>query len=402
MSQTVSRYFILTAILFFLVACLEGLMFPLKNALSGAYAALFHIQQSQIREFFTHFVTKIHTHIALVGWASSALMGILYFLAPQMAGADRTRAWAAYGNYFCHTLGVILLTGGFHLIGHFGAGLVYESAEFRAAVQPVKTVVIMGGGLILLSGLLFAYNMARTLLGRQSDEPRRRSKSILPCTALAALAALVLGLSSPVAAKMSAAPERIEAVMIGDRLVDVAYNLGVLPRAMAVRATFWPLTETFRGGSEILGCPNRVFKKPETVPDAAKRLGLTRVIVEKNASFCMYMPSLNPEKIIPLLQGKGLTVEYVDFDQGLEAAVRQTAKLLGRGDAVAGVLEKYEVAMAAAKEKTKTVQTGKKVLILSGIRQQGTGKVTIQIEAPGGYTDRFILGELGATNVGDA
>lgn len=204
------------------------------------------------------------------------------------------------------------------------------------------------------------------------------------------------------ATERTQAPERIEAIIIGDRLVDVAYNLGVLPKAMAVRATLWPLTETFRGGSEILGCPGRVVKKPETVPDAAARLGVTRIIIEKNAEFCTYMPSVSPEKAVPLLEGKGLTVEFVDFNQGLEAAVRQTAKLLDREDRADKIIEEYAANLATAKDKTRAVQPGKKVLIMSGIMQKGTGKVTIQIEAPGGYTDRFILADMGATNVGDA
>ncbi len=203
-------------------------------------------------------------------------------------------------------------------------------------------------------------------------------------------------------AESSSAPDRVDAIMIGDRLVDVAYNLGVLPKAMAVRATFWPLTETFRGGSEILGCPSRVIKKPQTLSDAAKRLSVTRIIIEKNAAFCAYMPSVSPEKAVPLLEGKGLTVEFVDFNHGLESAVLQTAKLFGREDRVDAVLEGYSSALAAAKDKAKTVKPGKKVLILSGIQQKDTGKVTIQVEAPGGYTDRFILSMMGATNVGES
>lgn len=231
-------------------------------------------------------------------------------------------------------------------------------------------------------------------------------RSVQTFNRILAVASIFLGLSvlqaDIVMAERNPAPDHAEVIMIGDRLVDVAYNLGVLPKAMAVRATFWPLTETFRGGSEILGCPSRVIKKTETVPEAAKRLGITRVIIEKNANFCTYMPSVSPEKAVPLLEGKGLSVEFVDFNQGLDSAVRQTAKLLGREDRVGAVLDGYASALATSKDKAKAVKPGKKVLMLSGIQQKSTGKVTIQIEAPGGYTDRFILSKMDATNVGDA
>lgn len=404
MSRVVAKYFILTSLVFFLAGCLEGLMFPTKTMFQDLYSSLFQLPPAQIKPFFNNFVVKIHTHINLIGWMGSALMGILYVIAPQIAGQDRANPNAALANYFCNTAGVVLLAVGFHLIGHFGAGLPYESPEFRAAIQPVKNVAMVGGGLVFVSALLFVYNMGRTLLGTSVALAATQSgRGRAPMAALI-LAAVTLNLTPfaarPALAGSSQAPDHVDAIMVGDRLVDAAYNLGVLPKAMAVRATFWPLTETFKGGSEILGCPSRVLKKPETVPDAAKRLGVTRIILEKNAQFCTYMPSVSPEKLAVLLQGKGLRVEYVDFNQGLENAVRQTAALLGREDRTNNVLEKYAAALTQAKQKAKAVQHGKKVLVLSGIQQRDTGKVTIQIEAPGGYTDRFILAEMGATNVG--
>ena len=165
MSRNVAKYFILTSLVFFLAGCLEGLMFPTKMMFQGLYSSLFQLAPDHVKPFFNNFVTKIHTHINLMGWVGSALMGMLYFIAPQIAGEDRTSPWAAYTNYACNTAGVVVLAVGFHLTGHFGAGLPYESPEFRAATEPVKGVVILGGGLIFVSALFFVYNMGRTLLG---------------------------------------------------------------------------------------------------------------------------------------------------------------------------------------------------------------------------------------------
>jgi len=84
-------------------------------------------------------------------------------------------------------------------------------------------------------------------------------RSVQTFNRILAVASIFLGLSvlqaDIVMAERNPAPDHAEVIMIGDRLVDVAYNLGVLPKAMAVRATFWPLTETFRGGLRDPGLP---------------------------------------------------------------------------------------------------------------------------------------------------
>lgn len=408
MPTTIPKYFILTALAFFLVGCLEGLMFPTKTMFQGLYATLFQLPPEQIKPFFNLFVAKIHTHINLLGWIGSALMGVLYFVVPQIAGQNRIRPWVAMANYICNTLGVVLLALGFHLIGHFGAGLPYESPEFRVAIQPVKTVAMLGGGLVFLSALLFAYNMGRTLgLRRPQQSMTASTAHRFPMVAAALLTVFLGGISMfsrPVLAAPTApvAPQSVDAIMIGDRLVDVAYNLGVLPKAMAVRASFWPLSDTFRNASEIIGCPSRILKKPETVPNAAKRLGVTRIIIEKHPRFCTYMPSTTPEKVVPLLEGKGLHIEYVDFGQGLDAAIRQTGKLLGREDAAETLIARHEIKLARAEKMAQNTQSGKRVLILNGIYQKDTGKSLVQVEVPGGYSDRFLLAKLGAVNVGQA
>ncbi len=90
-------------------------------------------------------------------------------------------------------------------------------------------------------------------------------------------------------------PERIDVIIVGDRIVDIAYNLGVLPRAMSVRGSQWDMAKKLRISSQILGCPMyTTVKKKETIPNALQTFGIKRVIAEKNDSYCLYKPQVRP------------------------------------------------------------------------------------------------------------
>ncbi|PIE59422.1 MAG: hypothetical protein CSA32_03460 [Desulfobulbus propionicus] len=213
----------------------------------------------------------------------------------------------------------------------------------------------------------------------------------------------LLTLDATMAGMKTPPPEKIDAIIVGDRIVDIAYNLGVMPQAMSVRGSMWEMAKKLRLSSQILGCPNfTTVKKKETIPNALKKFGLNRVIAEKKDDFCLYKPQVKPASIAEILKDSGstATVEYVDFKDGLESAVRQVAKLTGREDKVNTVLEKYNKELSMAKKKMPK-NLGKKVVILNGTYQQGTGKPTLRVEAPGLYSDRFFLTPMGCTNAGD-
>ena len=197
-------------------------------------------------------------------------------------------------------------------------------------------------------------------------------------------------------------PKTIKAIMIGDRIVDIAFNLGFLPEAMSVRCSMWPMCKKLTNTSQILGCPRCIVSRiPHIVPDTARERGIKRIILEKHPNFCIYKPKVKPANILPLLEGKGLTIEYVDFSNGLESAIRQTANLLGCRSKADPLIESYNKAMAKAKKKLPKEKLGKKVVIISGTYQGSTGKAFLRIEMPGGYSDRFMLEPTGCINVGD-
>ncbi len=196
-------------------------------------------------------------------------------------------------------------------------------------------------------------------------------------------------------------PQKIDAIIVGDKVVDIAYNLGVLPRAMSVRGSLWEMAPKLRVSSQILGCPMfTTVRNKQTIPEALKRYGVNRVIVGKTDVFCLYKPEVKPESIAEILKDADVTIEYVDFTKGLESAVREVARLTGREDRVEALLAKYRKDLAEARERMPK-NSGKKVLILNGIFQQSTGKVSLRVEAPGLYSDRFFLDPMGCTNVGD-
>lgn len=415
MAANIAKFFIVTALFFFLVGCIEGIMFPTKFQFGDLYAAIFHIQPEHIKSFFGYFVAKIHTHVNLIGWVGSALMGILYFIAPQISGNERYTPWVAYGNWICQTLGILLIALGFHLIGIFGlsSGFAAGSPEFRSASAPYKMLVTVGGILVVISALLFACNMLRTLLAPAqaadaADKAGRVKSRMVLSKAAAVILTAVIGLSAagpvrPAAASPAPVPDRVDVIMIGDRLVDVAHALGAVPAAMSVRCEMWPMCATLKSTSQVLGCPSCLSKKKAAPLFAfAERAGIQRVLIERSDPFCTYMPNVRLETFESLLQEKGLKVEFIDFTHGLDVAVRQAAKALGRLERAEAVLASYDKAMSQAKEKIAGRRYAGKVVIINGVYQAATGKTFLRIEAPGGYADRFLLSAMGSRNVGDA
>jgi hypothetical protein len=197
-------------------------------------------------------------------------------------------------------------------------------------------------------------------------------------------------------------PDRADVIIIGDRVVDIAYNLEIIPAAMSVRCSMWPLCERLKNAGQVLGCPNCMFKKKgEPILNAARTFNIKRVIIEKHPNFCKYV-DISPEELTPFLKGNGLSIEYVDFSKGLVPAVRQTAELLNRKDKAETLIKDYEDRMSRMKKGLKGLSEGGRAVILNGIYQQATGRVMLRVEAPDGYADQFILEPLGWTNQGAA
>ena len=228
-------------------------------------------------------------------------------------------------------------------------------------------------------------------------------KKIRTLFVVACLTGLALLMTFAVAsATPPKAPEKIKAVMVGDRLVDVALSLGVVPEGMSVRLSMWPdKAPALKVAGQVLGCPNCVVKKrPKAIPSFMKEHGITRIIIEKSQKFCLYMKDVNPLNVVPLVKDiPGVTIEYVDFTKGVVPAIAQAAELFGKVEQGKKVAASYEAAMAKMEKVLPKQGYGQRVLVLNGFYAQGSGKAFVRFEAPGGYSDQYILNPLGCTNV---
>ena len=222
------------------------------------------------------------------------------------------------------------------------------------------------------------------------------------CLTLAFCAAFAL-VTSPAIAKKYNKIEKQNIVIIGDRVVDIAYNLGVLPVGISARCSLWEMCGMIKVIAQPVGCPGCLSKgKTGNLTKLIKAKKIKQVIIEKSQPFCILQPDANPLDPVDHLKKLGMDVQYVDFSKGVVSAIEQTASLLGKKKAGKALARNYEKAVAKLKKQLSGAKLGKRVVVLKGVYQAATGKSFLQVEAPGGYSDKFILEPLGCQNVGAA
>jgi len=168
MSKKIAKNFIIASLVFFLMACLEGCMFPTKSLFNIWYSAIMHVPPAQLKAFMYEFFPRIHSHISLVGWVSSALMGMLYFITPQIQGQEKFNKTLCYANFWMHIVGILVLCAGWHIVGSVGlsAGYTHGTSEFTKAVACYKPVIWTGSFALLVSAALFLYNILSCLCSK--------------------------------------------------------------------------------------------------------------------------------------------------------------------------------------------------------------------------------------------
>jgi hypothetical protein len=82
----------------------------------------------------------VHVHSNLLGWAALGLAGLLYTLRPSL---QHNRL--AHAHYWLHTVGLMLLMGGF----------AWRSVVDRTTIVPIA----LGASMLALGLLLFAVNL---------------------------------------------------------------------------------------------------------------------------------------------------------------------------------------------------------------------------------------------------
>jgi hypothetical protein len=195
--------------------------------------------------------------------------------------------------------------------------------------------------------------------------------------------------------------QQIPAIFIGERVVNIAYHLGVMPEVMVTRCD-WPMVSRELATIRTLGCPKRVIvKNKKSVIDAALEMGIKRVIVEKNKHYNQPEPGVNPAKIIPVLKKAGLKVEVVDFDNGIEPAITRLGLLLQRREQAEKVKQDYLKALEKVTSRMANKKTSRDVVVLRGVLVGSRSTPFVQVAGVKGYTDHFFLTPLGCKNVGD-
>ena len=261
--------------------------------------------------------------------------------------------------------------------------------------------------MFIITSSLFSLNMLWIMLGKSKSRTLARASN-LPShkknsTATAILVASMFFFNiAPCTASVTSVPEKADVIIIGDRLVDIAYNLGVLPAAMSVRCSSWPLCDTLKTACQVLGCPNCLQKKKaKPLISFAKTHQIKNVIIEKGDPFCTLVPELHPEKMTGMLEKQGLSVTVVEYSHDLSKTVNQMAAILGKADKAQTVLDNYEKNLSTVMTHIEKKSFAKRVVILNGVFQASSGKSFLRVESPGGYADQFLLSALKSTNVGN-
>ncbi len=186
--------------------------------------------------------------------------------------------------------------------------------------------------------------------------------------------------------------ELLHIAFIGDRLVDTACSLGRHPALMATALI--PMIEEKFPLTRQIECTACVMdKKQDRFVRLAQKMGIERIFLEKSPD-----KNLNPATIAPILGQKGFSVRIADFSQGNVQGILNTGTLLELPEAAQKLAQQYKAELYAARQKLPK-NTGKKILVLLGIRNPVKQTVYLLVEDHGAVNDE-ILSPAGCENVG--
>ena len=185
--------------------------------------------------------------------------------------------------------------------------------------------------------------------------------------------------------------ETVSAIFISDKITEVAYRLGVVPVAYCARCG----AKLNKDLSTVkrLGCYKT---KVETVLKAADMYKIKFALVEDAAPAIFKKKGNWYKKYGEHLKEKGYKVYRIDFSKGIPEAIVEIGKVLSKEEKAKELAGQYAERLEMTKRKIPATKVNKKILVL-----KGAGKRSVQVEAPGGYTDQFLLEPLGCVNVGD-
>lgn len=118
----------------------------------------------------THFTQYVpgHAHLSLLFFAASVIMGAAYYVIPKISNRPIYSRRLANVQYAIYFIGFIFFFGGFLLTGLVqGSGWVHQGLPVWSVLpglRPYMALRASGGALIVVSFILFTYNVWATVL----------------------------------------------------------------------------------------------------------------------------------------------------------------------------------------------------------------------------------------------
>ncbi len=118
----------------------------------------------------THFTQYVpgHAHLALLFFAASTLVGGLYYALPRIYECELYSTRLAKAQYAFYVIGFVVFFTGFVLAGlEQGSSWVHLGLPVWAVLpglRPFMALRIMGGSLLVVSFVMFAYNVVATVV----------------------------------------------------------------------------------------------------------------------------------------------------------------------------------------------------------------------------------------------
>ena len=156
---------------------------PLRFVITGWAAYIFASYQGSHQALFginelTHFTQYVpgHAHLALLFFAASVIMGAAYYVIPRIYDCQIYSRRLANVQYSVYFVGFIFFFGGFLLTGLVqGTNWTHQGLPIWSVLpglQPYMALRASGGALLVISFILFTYNIwATALKGKPAVQP---------------------------------------------------------------------------------------------------------------------------------------------------------------------------------------------------------------------------------------
>jgi cytochrome c oxidase cbb3-type subunit 1 len=126
----------------------------------------------KLRDFINHrphahLIMLGHGHLNLLGWVEMAIFAAVYYIVPRIVRRNIYSLRLVNIHFWVHNFGLLGMVLSFVMAGSLG-GLASETMdidEVNKIVRPFMISVGMFGSLVLLSNLIWAYNLFRTARG---------------------------------------------------------------------------------------------------------------------------------------------------------------------------------------------------------------------------------------------